>query len=128
MLAAKGVVLHVHTFVDCMSQNMLTLSESRSGIPLNIESFKQHLIDNGFVFGDIIPLILTDNGGEFSIVSAFENNSTDSIETHMFFAIQVHHTKSHILRKIIHYLEISFLMVFLLMISLKIQSTLFFRI
>ena len=62
-----------------------TLSESRSGIPLNIESFKQHLIDNGFVFGDIIPLILTDNGGEFSIVSAFENNSTDSIETHMFF-------------------------------------------
>ena len=50
-----------------------------------IEIFKQHLIDNGFNFGDIIPLILTDNGGEFSMVSSFENNSKNFLETHMFF-------------------------------------------
>lgn len=50
-----------------------------------IELFKQHLIDNGFSFGDIIPLILTDNGGEFSNVAAFENNSEGLAETHMFF-------------------------------------------
>lgn len=50
-----------------------------------IETFKQHLLDNGFKFGDIIPLILTDNGGEFSMVSVFENDSEDFLETHMFF-------------------------------------------
>lgn len=38
-----------------------------------------------FNFGDIAPLLLTDNGGEFSIVSAFENDTDGNAESHMFF-------------------------------------------
>lgn len=36
-------------------------------------------------FGDIIPVILTDNGGEFSNVIAFEQNENGDDETRMFF-------------------------------------------
>lgn len=39
----------------------------------------------GFSFGDIFLVILTDNGGEFSNVFAFENDSAGNPETHLFF-------------------------------------------
>lgn len=44
---------------------------------------KLHLA--GFSFGSVMPLILTDNGGEFSNVSAIENNGDGAKETHLFF-------------------------------------------
>lgn len=46
---------------------------------------KTKLAVAGFSFGDIIPVILTDNGGEFSNVSAFETDLNGEEETHMFF-------------------------------------------
>ena len=36
-------------------------------------------------FGDIIPLLLTDNGGEFSNVSAFTDDLDGAAETSLFF-------------------------------------------
>lgn len=50
-----------------------------------IISLKTKLSTTRFSFGDIIPVILTDNGGEFSNVSAFENDENGYTETHMFF-------------------------------------------
>ena len=50
-----------------------------------ITELKKRLRKAGFSFGDIFPLILTDNGGEFSNVSAFENDPDGQPETHMFF-------------------------------------------
>lgn len=46
---------------------------------------KKKLKDNNFSFGDIIPVLLTDNGGEFSIVSAFEDDEFGNRETNLFF-------------------------------------------
>jgi len=46
-----------------------------------IEMLKRRLKAHGFNFGDIIPLILTDNGGEFSLVSAFENDENGDLES-----------------------------------------------
>ena len=40
---------------------------------------------SGFSFGTIIPVLLTDNGGEFSNVFAFENDSNGNKETSVFF-------------------------------------------
>ena len=40
---------------------------------------------HGLRFGEIFPLILTDNGGEFSDVLAFENNGMGLKETGLFF-------------------------------------------
>ncbi len=40
---------------------------------------------NGFSFGDVFPVLLTDNGGEFSCVSVFENDQDGCKETSLFF-------------------------------------------
>jgi len=50
-----------------------------------ITTLKKKMKAAGFSFGDIFPVILTDNGGEFSNVSAFENNADGDLETHLFF-------------------------------------------
>lgn len=50
-----------------------------------IRHLKKVLNVHGFRFGNIIPLILTDNGGEFSQVPAFENDLQGDQETMMFF-------------------------------------------
>lgn len=50
-----------------------------------IQNLKAVLNDHGFRFGDIIPVLLTDNGGEFSQVLAFENDLNGDRETFLFF-------------------------------------------
>lgn len=50
-----------------------------------IISLKEKITDAGFSFGDIFPVLLTDNGGEFSCVSAFENSLDGTKESDLFF-------------------------------------------
>ena len=50
-----------------------------------IIQLKQRLRKADFCFGSVFPTILTDNGGEFSNVFAFENNLDGQKETSLFF-------------------------------------------
>ena len=50
-----------------------------------IRELKEKLNASDICFGDVFPALLTDNGGEFSDVSAFENSSDGERETRMFF-------------------------------------------
>ena len=50
-----------------------------------IISLKAKLRENGIAFGNVFPVILTDNGGEFSNVAAFENDLDGENETSLFF-------------------------------------------
>lgn len=50
-----------------------------------INSLKKRFKNAGVAFGDVFPTLLTDNGGEFSNVSAFENNLDGEKETQVFF-------------------------------------------
>ena len=50
-----------------------------------IKQLKYALESHGFSFADIFPVLLTDNGGEFSDVFAFENNLQGQKETSVFF-------------------------------------------
>lgn len=50
-----------------------------------ITALKSHLKECGFCFGEVFPVLLTDNGGEFSNVFAFENDASGSKETFVFF-------------------------------------------
>jgi len=50
-----------------------------------IRAVKKILSSNDVRFGDIFPLLLTDNGGEFANISAFVSDSSGEIETEMFF-------------------------------------------
>lgn len=79
------VILTVHfpkfEFMFGILLDNKTAAEAASKITL----FKVHLANLGFSFGDIFPVILTDNGGEFSDVFAFENDLIGDQETHLFF-------------------------------------------
>lgn len=50
-----------------------------------ITLFKQRLMSLGFSFGAVFPVLLTDNGGEFSYVNAFELALDGSKETCVFY-------------------------------------------
>ena len=50
-----------------------------------IRTLKEKLYTYGINFGDVFPVLLTDNGGEFSDVFAFENSHDEQSETKMFF-------------------------------------------
>lgn len=50
-----------------------------------IRLLKERLRSFGFSFGEVFPALLTDNGGEFSNVGAFENDSDGKQETRLFF-------------------------------------------
>lgn len=79
------VIMTIH-FVSCdFMIGILLENKTAPEAAEKISVFKRTLKDNGFGFGNIIPVILTDNGGEFSNVSAFENDDNGNPETHMFF-------------------------------------------
>lgn len=50
-----------------------------------ITALKQKLTSHGFCFSELFPVLLTDNGGEFSNVYAFENDLSGAKETSVFF-------------------------------------------
>lgn len=78
-------IMTVH-FVNCDFMIALLLeNKTAAEAAQKIQGLKKKLKDNNFSFGDIIPVLLTDNGGEFSIVSAFENDEFGNRETNLFF-------------------------------------------
>jgi len=63
------------------------LLEDKSAIEVTekINRLKNDLTANGLRFGDIFPVILTDNGGEFANIRAIENDLRDQKEINLFF-------------------------------------------
>ncbi len=78
-------IMTIH-FVNCdFMIGLLLDNKTAAEAAHKIETLKHKLKSCGFDFGTIVPIILTDNGGEFSLVSAFENDEWGNLETHMFF-------------------------------------------
>jgi IS30 family transposase len=50
-----------------------------------IRSLKERLRLGGVRFGDFFPVLLTDNGGEFSNIAAFANDAEGVAETRLYF-------------------------------------------
>ena len=50
-----------------------------------ITTFKKRFADFGYSFGELFPLILTDNGGEFANVNAFIKDLNGNVESELFF-------------------------------------------
>ena len=50
-----------------------------------VTALKQRLHEAGISFSGLFPVLLTDNGGEFADVFAFENDLSGNKETHIFF-------------------------------------------
>jgi IS30 family transposase len=91
------VIMTIHfvntDFMVGLLMDNKTAAESSS----KIAELKKNLKANNFEFGEIAPILLTDNGGEFSIVSSFENDADGNLESHMFFCEPCSpHEKAHI--------------------------------
>jgi len=83
-LGGKVIMTFDFTFCNFMFGLLLdnkTAVESAQ----KIRALKGALNEGGIRFGDIMPLILTDNGGEFSNISAFTDDMTGGAETNLFF-------------------------------------------
>ena len=60
-------------------------NKTAAAVALKLSQLKERLRLVGFNFGDIFPVLLTDNGGEFSCVSEIENDISNLRETRVFF-------------------------------------------
>ena len=79
------VLLTLHfTFCNFMF-GLLLDNKSSLEVTKKIEALKLLLTENKLTFGTIFPIILTDNGGEFSNVDAIEKTVDGTIETKLFF-------------------------------------------
>lgn len=79
------VIMTIHFISSDFMIGLLLDGKTSAEASAKILEFKKRLLENGFAFGKIIPVILTDNGGEFSAVSTFENTPDGVPETKMFF-------------------------------------------
>ena len=81
-----GKVIMTFDFTMCNFMFGLLLDNKTSAeVSAKIISLKTKFRDAGIRFGDIFPLILTDNGGEFADVFTFELDQTGQKETKLFF-------------------------------------------
>lgn len=79
------VIMTIHFVLSDFMVGLLLDNKTAAEAAHKIEAFKHRLNSYGFSFGNIFPVLLTDNGGEFSIVSAFENDVYGNVESHLFF-------------------------------------------
>ena len=63
-----------------------------------ITDLKERLKAKGFCFGEIFPVLLTDNGGEFSNVLPLKTTPPGNRGLPYSFAIRILRTRSHTLR------------------------------
>jgi IS30 family transposase len=80
----KAIMTMDFTFCNFMPAFLLPDLTSAS-VAQCITLLKKRLSDCGIRFGDIAPAILTDNGGEFADVFAFENGLDGNKESSLFF-------------------------------------------
>lgn len=81
-----GKVIMTFDFTSCNFMSGLLLdNKTAAEAALKIHALKTRLYDGKIRFGDIIPLLLTDNGGEFANVFAFTLGLDGEPETDLFF-------------------------------------------
>ena len=79
------VILTLHfTFANFMAGILLD-NKSSAETSAKLLALKNAFAMKGISFGDVFPLALTDNGGEFSDVFTIENGLQGTKETHLFF-------------------------------------------
>lgn len=78
-------IMTVHFTAAGFMFGLLLEDKTAAEVSAKIRSLKKKLADNGLSFGNIFPVILTDNGGEFSDVFSIEQGLDGDNETRLFF-------------------------------------------
>jgi IS30 family transposase len=83
---AGGKTIMTMLFTSCNFMfGFLLDDKSCAEVTRVIKSLKTYLAENSSSFGEVFPIILTDNGGEFANVFAIENDEVGQQESHLFF-------------------------------------------
>jgi len=83
-VGGKVILTLDFTFCNFMA-GLLLPNKTSAAASQRIATLKKQLADSGVRFGDVFPLILTDNGGEFADVFTIENDLDGSKETSLYF-------------------------------------------
>ena len=83
-IGGKVIMTFDFTFCNFMF-GLLLDNKTAAEAAEKIISLKERFCKSGVPFGDICPLVLTDNGAEFSNISAFELDEDGETETRLFF-------------------------------------------
>lgn len=78
-------ILTIHFVQSDFMAGLLLENKTAAEAAGKIQLLKARLKKSGFGFGDIAPLLLTDNGGEFSYVPAFEADADGNQKSRIFF-------------------------------------------
>ena len=81
-----GKVILTFNFTFCnLIFGFLLNNKTSAEVTNKVKLLKSTLSEAGYSFGELFPVILTDNGGEFSNVNVFENDLCGNKETDLFF-------------------------------------------
>ena len=83
-IGGKVILTLDFTFCNFMAGILLD-NKSAAEAAMRFQKLKAAFSSNGVRFAAVLPLILTDNGGEFSNISAFECNMDGVKEVNLFF-------------------------------------------
>ena len=79
------VIMTIHFTDSDFMIGILLENKTAAEAAEKIMLLKTRLKSFNFNFVDIAPILLTDNGGEFSNATAFENDESGNLETHLFY-------------------------------------------
>lgn len=94
------VIMTIHFTCVNLMFGLLIENKTAAEASSKIICLKRKLNDNNFSFGQLFPVILTDNGGEFSDVASFENDSNGNIESKLFFCDPMQSSQKPFIEKI----------------------------
>jgi len=83
-IGGKTILTFDFTFCNFMF-GLLLDDKTAAEATLKVRALKETLQTGGVRFGDVLPLLLTDNGGEFANISAFMSDLDGELETELFF-------------------------------------------
>ena len=83
-IGGKTILTFDFTFCNFMI-GLLLPDKSAASVSSAILALKKRLADHNLSFGTVFPVLLTDNGGEFSNIAAIENDLQGNKETFLFF-------------------------------------------
>lgn len=83
--AGGKLILTIHFVNSDFMVGLLLENKTAAEAAGKFQNLKAKLNAAQFNFGELAPLLLTDNGSEFSMVAAFENDLCGNPESHLFF-------------------------------------------
>jgi IS30 family transposase len=83
-VGGKTIMTFHFTFCNFMPAFLLP-DKTAAAVRDQVLRLKRRFSDSEVRFGDIVPLVLTDNGGEFSDIFSLENDLAGRKETDLFF-------------------------------------------